>query len=63
MGNKMTQIHGVAISRPLAVGSVAVLCSIFIHVLAIVATVRFFVTRENVAAPAQACLSIFQFLC
>ena len=41
-GNKMTQIHGVAILRPLAVGSVAVLCTIFIHVLAIVATVRFF---------------------
>ena len=38
----MTQIHEVAISRPLAVGSVVVLCSIFIHVLAIVATVRFF---------------------
>jgi hypothetical protein len=38
----MTQIHGVAIARPLAVASVAVLCSIFIHVLAIVATVRFF---------------------
>ena len=38
----MTQIHGVAISGPLAVSSIAVLCSIFIHVLAIVATVRFF---------------------
>jgi hypothetical protein len=38
----MTQIHGVAISRPLAVGSVAVLCTIFIHALAIGATVNFF---------------------
>jgi hypothetical protein len=38
----MTQIHGVAISRPLAVGSVAVLCTIFIHALAVVATVSFF---------------------
>ncbi|QNI30509.1 two pore domain potassium channel family protein [Alloacidobacterium dinghuense] len=38
----MTQIHGVAISRPLAVGSVAVLSTIFIHVFAIVVTVRFF---------------------
>lgn len=38
----MTQIHGVAILRPLAVSLVAVFCSISIHVLAIVATVRFF---------------------
>ena len=38
----MTQIHGVAISRPLWVGSVAVLCTIFIHALAIGATVNFF---------------------
>jgi Ion channel len=38
----MTQIHGVAISRPLAVGSVAVLCTILIHALAIGATVNFF---------------------
>jgi hypothetical protein len=42
MGNKMTQIHGVAISRPLAVGAVAVLCTIFIHALAVSATVNFF---------------------
>jgi Ion channel len=41
-GNKMTQLHEVAISRPLAVGSVAVLCTIFIHALAIGATVNFF---------------------
>jgi hypothetical protein len=41
-GNKMTQIHEVAISRPLAVGSVAVLCTIFIHALAIGAIVNFF---------------------
>jgi hypothetical protein len=59
MGNKMTQIHGVAISRPLAVGAVAVLCTIFIHALAIGTTVNFSATRENVAGPAQACLSIF----
>jgi hypothetical protein len=38
----MTQIHEVAISRPLAVGSIAVLCTIFIHALAVVATVNFF---------------------
>lgn len=38
----MTQIHGVAISRPLAVGSAAVLCTIFIHALAVGATVNFF---------------------
>jgi hypothetical protein len=41
-GDKMTQIHGVAILRPLAVGSVAVLCTIMIHALAIGATVNFF---------------------
>ena len=38
----MTQIHGVAISRPLAVGLAAVLCTIFIHALAVGATVNFF---------------------
>jgi hypothetical protein len=38
----MTQIHGVVISRPLAVGSVAVLCTIFIHALAIGAIVNCF---------------------
>ena len=38
----MTRIHGVAISRPLVVGSVAVLCTIFIHALAIGSTVNFF---------------------
>jgi hypothetical protein len=38
----MTQIHEVAISRPLAVGLVAVLCTFFIHALAIAANVRFF---------------------
>ena len=40
--NKMTQIHGVAISRPLWVGSIAVLCTIFIHALAVGAIVNFF---------------------
>lgn len=38
----MTQVHGVAISRPLWVGSVAVLCTIAIHAFAIGATVNFF---------------------
>lgn len=38
----MTQIDGVAIVRPLAVGSVAVLCTILTHALAIGATVNFF---------------------
>ena len=38
----MIQIHEVAISRPLAVGSVAVLCTIFIHALAVGATVNVF---------------------
>jgi hypothetical protein len=38
----MTQMHGVAILRPLAVGLVTVLCTIFIHALAIGATVNFF---------------------
>jgi hypothetical protein len=40
--NKMTQIHPIAIARPLEVGSVAVLCTIVIHALAIGATVNFF---------------------
>ena len=38
----MTQIQGVAIFRPLAVGSFAVLCTIFIHALAVGATLNFF---------------------
>ena len=38
----MTPIHGVAVLRPLAVGSVAVLCTILIHALAVGATVNFF---------------------
>ncbi len=38
----MTQVHQVAISRPLAIGSIAVLCTIFIHALAVGATVNFF---------------------
>ena len=36
------QIHETAVSRPLAIGSIAVLCTIFIHALAIGATVNFF---------------------
>jgi hypothetical protein len=38
----MPQIHRVAILIPLAVGAIAVLCTIFIHALALVATVNFF---------------------
>lgn len=38
----MTQVHEVAISRPLWVGSIAVLCTIVIHALAVGATVNFF---------------------
>jgi|HubBroStandDraft_4_1064222.scaffolds.fasta_scaffold19845_2 hypothetical protein len=41
-GNTMTPSHEVAIFRPLAVGSVAVLCTILIHALAVSATVNFF---------------------
>jgi len=38
----MTQIHQVAIATPLAVGAGAVLCTIFIHAIALGATVNFF---------------------
>jgi hypothetical protein len=38
----MTQIHQVAIATPLAVGAGAVLCTIFIHAMALGATVNFF---------------------
>jgi len=38
----MTQIQEVAISRPLAVSSIAVLCTILIHALAVGATVNLF---------------------
>jgi hypothetical protein len=38
---KMTQIHRIAILIPLVVGAVAVLCTIFIHALALIATVNF----------------------
>ena len=43
MGNElgMTQTHPVAILIPLAVGASAVLCTIFIHALALGATVNF----------------------
>ena len=37
----MTQIHRIAILIPLVVGAVAVLCTIFIHALALIATVNF----------------------
>ena len=38
----MTQAHQVAIVTPLTVGAAAVLCTIFIHALALGATVNFF---------------------
>jgi hypothetical protein len=38
----MMQAHQVAILMPLAVGAIAVLCTIFIHALALGATVNFF---------------------
>jgi Ion channel len=38
----MAQIHRVAILVPLAVGAIAVLCTIFIHALALGAVVNFF---------------------
>ena len=41
MAEAMTQTHRVAILIPLAVGASAVLCTIFIHALALGATVNF----------------------
>jgi len=38
----MTQVHQVAIFKPLTVGAGAVLCTVFIHSLALGATVNFF---------------------
>jgi hypothetical protein len=38
----MTQVHQVAIVTPLTVGAGAVLCTIFIHAMALGATVNFF---------------------
>jgi hypothetical protein len=38
----MMQVHPIAIGRPLIVGAGAVLCTIFIHALALGATVNFF---------------------
>ncbi len=38
----MTQPHQVAILMPIAIGAIAVLCTIFIHALALGATVNFF---------------------
>ena len=46
MAEGMTQTHQVAILIPLAVGAGAVLCSIFIHALAVGATVNF-IRREK----------------
>jgi hypothetical protein len=39
---RMTQVHQVAIVNPLAAGAGATLCTIFIHALALGATVNFF---------------------
>ena len=41
MTNEIAQIHPVRILIPLAVGSIAVLCTIFIHALTLGATVNF----------------------
>jgi hypothetical protein len=41
LAERMTQTHRVAILIPLAVGASAVLCTIFIHALALGATVNF----------------------
>ena len=41
-GRKMTQNHQFAIVFPLAVGAGAVICTIFIHALAVAATVNLF---------------------
>ena len=41
MPERMTQVHRVAILIPLAVGAGAVLCTIFIHALALGATVNY----------------------
>jgi hypothetical protein len=43
----MTQVPRVTILFPLAVGASAVLCSIFIHALAVNATIRFFRREER----------------
>ena len=42
MTEEMAQIHPVRILIPLAVGLIAVLCTIFIHALTLGATVNFF---------------------
>jgi hypothetical protein len=42
----MTQTHRVALLIPLAVGAIAVLCTLFIHALAVVGTVNF-IRREK----------------
>ena len=42
MTEEMAQIHSVRILIPLAVGSIAVLCTIFIHALTLGASVNFF---------------------
>jgi Ion channel len=53
----MTQTHQVAIVMPLAVGAIAVLCTIFIHALAVLVIVNFF-RREKRLGRAGARLSI-----
>ena len=59
----MTQPHQVAMLMPLAVSAIAVLCTIFIHVLALGATINFFAMREGEATLVQASGSILQSLC
>ena len=41
LGRRMTQTHQIAILMPLAVGAIAVICTIFIRALAVLATVNF----------------------
>jgi hypothetical protein len=54
---RMTQTHQVAILKPLAVGAIAVLCTIFIHALAVGAIVNFF-RREKRLGRAGSGLSV-----
>jgi hypothetical protein len=44
----MTQIHRIAILLPLAVGAGAVVCTIFIHALGVIATIYFFRRQQRV---------------
>jgi hypothetical protein len=58
----MTQSHQVAVLTPIAVGAIAVLCTIFIHALALGVTVNFFryeKRRGRVGAGLRIDLTIF----